>query len=263
MSLFAQPIFLTAAIALIPVMFPSGPSAAAECTAMSGSQRVAVLELYTSEGCDSCPAADRWLSALPKSLRSDRLVPLAYHVDYWNYIGWVDPYAQARFSDRQRQHSARRRATFVYTPQFLLNGADYRRGMLSDDIESKVSAINRSKPLADIKLTLANPGTALTATADVSGRNSAAAGAQLFMALFENNLRSAVKAGENKGRTLNHDFVVRELAGPLPLDAGGNGRHQHTFPIDPRWKGQDLQLAAFVQHPHTGEVWQALTAGCR
>lgn len=64
-----------------------------------------------------------------KNLKADRLLPLAFHVDYWNYIGWVDPYAQPRFSDRQRQHSTRRRASFVYTPQLLLNGQDYRRGI--------------------------------------------------------------------------------------------------------------------------------------
>lgn len=237
---------------------------AGPCTSTSGPQRVALLELYTSEGCDSCPPADKWLSELPsKNLKGDRLLPLAYHVDYWNYIGWTDPFAQARFSDRQRQHSARRRASFVYTPQFLLNGADYRRGVLFDDIDAKVKTFNQSKPLADITLTLVNRGNSLEANVKAATKLPEPRGAQLFLALYENNLVTAVKAGENKGRTLKHDFVVRELAGPLALDANGNARHQHSFHLDPRWKGQDLHVAAFVQHPQTGDVWQALAAACR
>jgi len=240
------------------------PGAASECTAASGPRRIAVLELYTSEGCDSCPPADKWLSELPaKNLKADRLLPLAFHVDYWNYIGWIDPFAQARFSDRQRQHSVRRRASFVYTPQLLLNGADYRRGILFDDIDSKVKSINQSKPLADIRLTLNNRGGTLDSKVEASAKNPEPRGAQLYLALYENNLVTSVKTGENKGRTLRHDFVVRELAGPFALDASGNARHQHSFQLDPQWKTPDLQLAAFVQHPQTGDVWQALAFACR
>ena len=246
----------------VMTMLSCAHAAARVCTAASGPQRVAVLELYTSEGCDSCPPADKWVSDLPKTLGAERLIPLAFHVDYWNYIGWPDPYSQARFSDRQRQHSKRRGASFVFTPQLLLNGQDHRRGLLFDDIDEKVKVINRSKPLADIKLTLANNGSTLASSVEAAAKNPEQRGAQLYLALYENNLVTAVRAGENKGRTLKHDFVVRELAGPLALDAHGGVRHEYMFRLEAHWKAQDLRLAVFVQQAQSGDVLQALTLAC-
>ncbi len=240
-------------------------AAAAECAVTSGTQRVAVLELFTSEGCDSCPPADKWVSELPaRKLDVDRVIPLAFHVDYWNQLGWIDPFSQAAFSDRQRQHSQRRGVTFVVTPQLLLNGQDYRRAVLFDDIDGKVGAINRTKPQANIRIAINNRGSALDSTADVSVPGTIdQRRAQVYIALYENNLITAVKAGENKGHTLKHDFVVRKLVGPLGLDAKGGLSHAQSFPLDARWKPQDMRLAVFVQHPQSGEVLQALSAACQ
>src|SRR5205085_5399810 len=96
------------------------------CAARSGDKTAALVELYTSEGCNSCPPADRWLSALGDKYRSELVVPLALHVDYWDYIGWKDPYAKREFSQRQRRLSQLQRAAFVYTPQVLVQGTDFR-----------------------------------------------------------------------------------------------------------------------------------------
>jgi hypothetical protein len=101
--------------------------ARAACLARSGAQTVALVELYTSEGCSSCPPADRWLAGLAERYTSWQVVPLALHVDYWDYIGWKDPYAKREFSQRQRRLSRLQRAALVYTPQVLLQGADFRR----------------------------------------------------------------------------------------------------------------------------------------
>ena len=231
---------------------------------MYAPQRVAVLELYTSEGCDSCPPADKWVSGLPsKKLETSRLIPLAFHVDYWNYIGWTDPYSQARFGDRQRENNRRRGANFVVTPQLLLNGQDYRRALVFDDIDGKVSAINRTKPQADIRLKLGSSGNRLESQLEVSvGGGAEQRRAGVYLALYENNLVTSVKAGENKGLTLRHDFVVRELVGPLALDDKGTLNHTRSFQLDPRWKRHDTYLAIFVQHPQSGDVLQALTASC-
>lgn len=240
------------------------PAAAAECTATSGAQRVAVLELYTSEGCDSCPPADKWISELPaRKLSAERVLALAFHVDYWNQLGWVDPFAQAAFSVRQRQHSKRRGVSFVVTPQLLLNGQDFRRGTLFDDVDGRIKAINLSKPQADIRVRLSNGNSLLQSKIDVNiAGNAEQRRAQVYLALYENNLASAVKAGENKGLTLHHDFVVRTLVGPLGLDGNGALNHTQTFALDARWKPADTYLAVFVQHPQTGEVLQALSAAC-
>jgi hypothetical protein len=103
-------------------------SAAMMCDARSPEHTVALLELFTSEGCSSCPPADRWLQGLKgQGLGLDKVVPLSLHVGYWDAIGWKDPYAQARFTDRQRDYARQQRAASVYTPQVVLAGQDFRR----------------------------------------------------------------------------------------------------------------------------------------
>ena len=245
------------------ILSPGSP-AAADCLAASGPQRVAVLELYTSEGCDSCPPADKWVSELPaRKFSGDRVVPLAFHVDYWDQLGWSDSFAQAAFSARQRQQSNRRGVNFVVTPQLLLNGQDYRPGAFFDDFEGKLKAINTTRAQADIRLTVSRIGSALNTAVDVRVAGDAARRvAQVYLALYEMNLATAVGAGENRGKTLRHDFVVRSLIGPFGLDDNGNLKRVQRFEIDPRWKPQDINLAVFVQHPQTGDILQALSARC-
>jgi len=239
---------------------------AASCTADSGARRVALLELYTSEGCDSCPPADRWVSTLPgRGLDPGRVVTLGFHVDYWNYLGWSDPFAKADYSARQRAASQRNRAPVVYTPQLLLNGADYRRGLFKDDIADRINAVNQDQPAARITLKI------MTGSAELSVQGTAVVpevsrreNAQAYLAVYENNLATAVPAGENRGKRLRHDFVVRALAGPFPLNAGGEAAFLHHIPLDPAWKNADLHVASFVQNRATGDVLQALAASvCR
>ena len=248
--------------ALYSAAFPAG--AAADCTATSGPQRVAVLELYTSEGCDSCSSADKWVSELPaRKLTSERVVALAFHVDYWNELGWVDRFSQPLFSARQRDQSRRRGASFVYTPQLLLNGRDYRRALLFDDFESKVKALNQQAPQAQIRVKLVRSTGALDSQVDVHAESVRERHPEVYLALYENNLATAVKGGENRGRVLTHDFVVRELVGPLALDDKGRLSYAHEFAVGAGWKPQDLHVAAFVQDPRSGDVLQALAAACR
>jgi len=243
------------------------PALGAECTAKSGERRVALLELYTSEGCNSCPPADEWVSKLPsKGLTSDRIVPLAFHVDYWDYLGWRDVFSQTNFAERQRQIAQINRSGFIYTPQLVLNGRNYRRGILWDDTNERIKEINQHKPLADISLILSMPAAGqlhvsgeIVISGAVERQN-----AQAYLALYENNLSNNVKAGENSGRTLHHDFVVRELLGPVPVDQQGNARFQQTFNLKSGWKLQDSGVVAFVQNNRSGDVLQALAlAACK
>ena len=237
---------------------------AATCTAESSTRRVALLELYTSEGCNSCPPTDRWVSELPgRGYTPTSVVTLAFHVDYWNYLGWPDPYAKPVFSERQRAAARRNAARVVYTPQLLLNGKDYRRGTLLDDLQKRVAAINLEAPPANITLTLSyQADKALIAKGEaVVQQATRRPGAAAYLALYESRLATQVSAGENRGRRLEHDFVVRELAGPFPLDAQGTARYDHGFRLEPAWKRDDLHVAAFVQHESSGEVLQALALG--
>jgi hypothetical protein len=224
------------------------------CTAASAERRVPLLELYTSEGCNSCPPADRWVSRLPANgLKSDKLVVLAFHVDYWDRLGWVDKFGQARFSRRQQALNDRNRARVVYTPQLVLNGKDYRRSG-DEDFARRVAEVNRDKPRAAIRLELAPAAESV----NVSGTWSSteAGDAHAWLALYENRLATFVRAGENGGKRLEHDFVVRDLAGPF-----AKGAMSHAFTIDKRWERANLFVASFVQDAKSGDVLQALAKG--
>lgn len=251
---------LALGILVILTAFPAGLRAAS-CTAESGARRVPLLELYTSEGCDSCPPADRWVSGLPsRGLPADTVVTLGFHVDYWNDLGWKDPYARPEFSVRQRAASQRNRARVVYTPQLLLNGKDYRRGVLKDTFADDVAALNRTPPRARISLTATfEPARALS----VRGRayvheDAERSDARVFLALYENRLANDVGAGENRGKRLRHDFVVRALAGPIPIARDGTAALGQRWALEPGWKPANLGLAAFVQNERTGDVLQSL-----
>jgi hypothetical protein len=225
----------------------------AECVAASGGRRVPLLELFTSEGCDSCPPTDRWVTQLSsRGLNAERVVVLAFHVDYWDQLGWIDKFAQARFSERQRFVNDRNRARVVYTPQLILNGKDYRRSG-DDDFARRVADLNRARPGASIRVALAGASDRVS----VTGTWSAESGdAQAWLALYENRLSTEVKAGENRGKRLEHDFVVRDIAGPFP-----KGSIAHSFALDKRWDRAKLGIASFVQDPKSGDVLQAVAKG--
>jgi hypothetical protein len=238
-------------------------AAAGECSATSGVRRVPVLELYTSEGCDSCPPADRWVTGLPaRGLTPDRVVTLAFHVDYWNHLGWTDPYARAQFSERQRLAARRSGAGFVYTPQLLLNGKDYRRGLVRDDIAERIAAINREQPPATIRLVRKDGDESISVSGQATlARSAQRPSARTWLALYQNKLSTQVLRGENRGRRLEHDFVVRELAGPYAIDLQGIARLQHEFRTDRSWQRDTVHVAAFAEVPETGEVLQAIVLG--
>ena len=232
----------------------------AACSAASGERKVAVLELYTSEGCNSCPPADNWISTLPaKGLGPDKLVALALHVDYWNYLGWKDPFSQSQFSERQRWVNRLNRAGFVYTPQLVLNGKDYRRSLGWDNFAERVRDVNRGQPGADIRLSAMPASSALEVSANARLKNGGdRRRAQLYLALYENDLANDVRAGENAGRRLQHDFVVRQWAGPFAFDASGEAKVQQHFNIAENWKRKDLVAVALVQNNSSGDMLQAL-----
>lgn len=228
------------------------PSAAlsASCEAESGPGRAVLLELYTSEGCDSCPPADRHLSQLRQ--RNDlagRIVPLAFHVDYWDRLGWKDRYGSPRYTERQYAMASLARSRNVYTPQLLRNGRDWRG---TDPLAGAADG----PAGAHLKLRLtATPGRELSIDGEAV---MARQGLEAWLALYEHGLESAINAGENAGKTLRHDYVVRRLVGPLAAGRELRVSLRQALAIDPEWKRGDLGIVAFVQDRSTGEVVQAL-----
>jgi hypothetical protein len=223
-----------------------------DCDAASTGYRVALLELYTSEGCSSCPPADRFLSSLAgRGFRDDKLVALAFHVDYWDYLGWRDRFAQAAFSARQRLAADRAGARFIYTPQFLLDGRDLAQAWLRGSFAGKVAAIN-GEP-ASVRLGISQRLRADMLELDVAVVGGAPEAAQFYVAIVESGLSSEVKAGENAGRVLQHDRVVRALKGPLPA-----ATQSLAIPLPAHWNRTQIELVAFVQEPTGGKVLQTL-----
>ncbi|RTL51340.1 MAG: DUF1223 domain-containing protein [Rhodocyclaceae bacterium] len=229
----------------------------AECSARSGPHRVALLELYTSEGCSSCPPADRWLSGVAAQGSPPlQVVPLALHVDYWDYIGWQDRFARAAFSARQRDMAKLGRAGFVYTPQVMVNGQDTPQWGGSAFAE-RIRAVNRLMAQANIRLSLKQSATSVEINADADSTQEGETA--LYVALYENGLSSDVKRGENSGAKLHHDYVVREWLGPIPLSPGKAADLKKKLSLPPDWNAKNMGAAAFVQNRTTGEVVQAMS----
>ncbi|MGN6389347.1 MAG: DUF1223 domain-containing protein [Burkholderiaceae bacterium] len=227
------------------------------CRKDSPPHTVALLELYTSEGCSSCPPADRAIGALrtpPPGMAPDRVVPLALHVDYWDSLGWKDPFASRVFSERQTALSALAARRTIYTPEIFLAGRELRdwRGSLAD----AVRRVNTRPAQASISLAAGRPaGGALPIEASAK---TAAADASLYLALYQNALVSSVRAGENGGAVLHHDFVVRDWVGPIPLGRAGSTSAVRALRVPPGATPDTLGVAAFVQRAD-GEVLQALS----
>jgi len=233
-------------------------SAFAACDARSGPKTAALVELYTSEGCSSCPPADQQLSRLRQALDpAAEVVPLALHVGYWDYIGWKDPYAQTAFGERQSALVRSNQRKTVYTPQFFIGGVELRSW--PGALREKVRQVNALPAAAAIHVQAGiAPNGVLALSAEATTR-AGAEPAALYVALAESGLASKVTRGENGGATLAHDHVVREWIGPVRV-TGGAARVQRDIALAAGWSRTRLELVAFVQNQRTGNVLQAMSA---
>lgn len=241
---------------------PAGATAA--CAATSARETVPLVELFTSEGCDSCPPADRWLSATFPAVRNTAPASvLAFHVDYWDRLGWKDRFASPAYSERQYAAMRASGATFVYTPQVLVQGrdAEFGRGTRALDL---LAEARRGGPRASVALA-AKAASPDRIDVRVTARlidPVAGDKAVVWVAATESGLVSDVKAGENRGVRLTHDHVVRALAGPYPVPASGEMTTTVAL-ARPAERGADAALVAVVQDARTGRILQSLTlAGC-
>ena len=186
---------------LISLTFYTSASLQAEVVISSPETRVSLLELYTSEGCSSCPPADAWVSKLkshPELWKS--LVPVVFHVDYWNNIGWKDRFSSPEYSSRQRDYARSESLKTVYTPGFLLNGEEWRSffGLRNLSTESDMQA-------GTLKLSI--DGTE-TAAVYMPPETKDKENYVLNIAVLGFDISTKVKAGENRNRELKHDFTV-------------------------------------------------------
>ncbi|MBI5786113.1 MAG: DUF1223 domain-containing protein [Rhodocyclales bacterium] len=259
--MFVRLLLAAAVLCATPLSSPQAGQADA-CSRSSPRHTVALVELFTSEGCSSCPPADRWLEALPTRHAPDRLLPLALHVDYWDYIGWQDPYAQAQFAERQRLLGRLSRSSSIYTPGVFAGMRELRDWRDPAALDRRVQEINRQPARVGISLAMRPAGPRrIEIEAQFTPQESAVAARHLraVLVLYENRLVSVVHRGENRGATLHHDHVVRywSIAG-----LGGGTEQQkvaRAVVLPPEWKAAQLGVAAFVEDTERGEVLQAVS----
>ena len=251
--------FVRGWVALLGVVLVSVQAmpAHAACQADSGHTRAALVELYTSEGCSSCPPADQQLGKLAQA--GPRIVPLALHVDYWDSIGWKDPFAQPAFAQRQAWEVRANQHRTSFTPHFFVNGREVLdwRADLGDNLKpasgpSTARIVLSAEPRGSSALRLRVDG---TVTAD--GRSHGPL--QLFVVVTEGRLSSQVDAGENRGAKLDHDAVARQWIGPIAVQ--GNGAMLDRVVDVPRLAGGHVGVVAFIQDASTAEVLQAVETG--
>lgn len=237
------PTLLAAAVAL---GLCGGAMAADACNAQSAAKLTPVIELYTSEGCSSCPPADKWLSTLKTAAAEGKAVVQAFHVGYWDYIGWVDRFAAPAYTTRQRQVASANHQSGIYTPQLVRNGQDWRdygRAVASDEAARARISLRR------------------TATDSFEATVTPAEGVQRWSAYWtvtENGHSSKVRAGENAGALLEHDFVVRQYV-PAGEYQGPSRLSLRTVPGEP---GHPRQVNLVVVEPRSGRPLQALGLRC-
>lgn len=193
-----------------------------------------VVELFTSQGCSSCPPADRLLSKIAKAgeVAGKRVAPLSFHVDYWNDLGWEDPYSRAAWTDRQRGYARALGDRSVYTPQLVVGGTSGMVGSVFANVKMAIAATPYPALLA-ANATWTAEYVEVTATAP--------AGADVFVAVWEDSQRVKVTRGENRGETLAHDRVVRRFERVAPAGT----RKSLRIPLDGTWKS--VGAIAFAQ----------------
>jgi len=221
--------------------------------------RIPVLvELFTSEGCSSCPPADALLQKLDRQpIAGEEMIVLSEHVDYWNHIGWKDPYSSHFFSERQSAYAKRLGLSDVYTPQMIVDGSNQFVG--SDEaLADKALANALTKPKIALRVSAVAMGATNVLRAHLeTGELQQSFGlraAEVYVAVALNRAESHVSHGENAGRTLAHTAVVRSIVKVGSLRQGQAFAQDIEVKLDPGIDTHNLRLIAFVQEPGQGRV---------
>ena len=211
-----------------------------------------VVELFTSEGCSSCPPADQLLMRLPRAFPDIDVIPLSEHVDYWNQLGWTDRFSAPLFSARQQDYGRIFHLENVYTPEMVVNGvaefngSDWNRAQqeivkAAREAKAALSIAMRSPEVAHLQVVNVPPGV----------RN-----VDLFLAITEANLETTPRAGENGGRVLRHTGVVRNLTSVGHFDTKKSASYSADakISINPKWTRENVRLVWFAQDRSTRKI---------
>ena len=232
------PMIVCPAIAALALTIPAVPVSAKEkLVAASGDKQTTLLELFTSEGCSSCPPAEAWLSDLAKDPGLWKaFVPVVFHVDYWDYLGWKDRFASSVFTRRQSAYAAAWRSRQVYTPGFVLNGHEWRwspRQLTPPTSDAPAGALSLWRD-NDRMIVRYKPVSSVTADWEA------------HLAILANGLEVAVTRGENAHKTLRHDFVALVLEHKIMRQMAGSAVTEFALPQPPPIIGTKHAIAAWV-----------------
>ena len=216
----------------------------------AAAQQPVIVELFTSEGCSDCPAADALLTQLSRQRDAGRteLILLEEHVDYWNSTGWFDRFSSSDFTDRQNRYVKQFHLATAYTPQMVVDGRFQGVGNSVSGVKSMLMEASGNPKSSTVSLRFVAPGKlAVTVDDSTHGRQ------KVLLAVTEDNLTTNVRGGENGGRVLTHSAVVRNFK-TLGNTADGKFETTADLPAKSDWKKQDLRAAVIVQDPASGQI---------
>ncbi len=222
-----------------------------------------IVELFTSEGCSSCPPADALLARLTRTqpVAGAEIIPIKLHVDYWNRLGWTDPFSSAAYSQRQARYAETFDNGSVYTPQMIVDGREEFVGSSETKaLRAIAGAARAAKPALEIRVdTGAGKTVAIQARLPMLSGRTPGEAADVFLAITEDNLHSDVKNGENAGRSFDHAAVVRLLRPLIRVRPGqqDDAIASGTFALEPAWKREQLRAVVFVQEEKSRRILAA------
>ena len=229
-----------------------------------------IVELFTSEGCSSCPSADNFLARLERTqpVPGARVIALEEHVDYWNQLGWIDPFSGPQYRARQNDYALMFHVDSVYTPQMVVNG---QAAFIGDDANRAYQEIGNATQAQSTAVELKAQGNARDPDlVDLSVRFSNARSAKLqdanvYLAVTEGELASNVSRGENTGRLLRHSSVVRSFGviGRIDPRGANTGQIVSTLRIPREWRRENLRAVVFVQERESFRITGAGTIDLR
>lgn len=218
----------------------------------AAARKPVLLELFTSEGCSSCPPAERNLAYLQteQPYPEAEIITLAFHVDYWDGLGWKDPFASPLFTQRHRVYDRKFRTGNIYTPQMVVDGDYEFVGSKLDKAEKAiVRSVRNEKGVVDLSLADGRLSIDITKLPEIEY-------ASVYLAYAEDGLSSEIERGENAGRTLSHVAVVRALQGLGRIEPGSSSfRIETVLNVDSTWRMDALKAVVFVQENHTRKIF--------
>ncbi|NIJ52544.1 DUF1223 domain-containing protein [Dyadobacter arcticus] len=220
-----------------------------------GSPGFAVVELFTSEGCSSCPSADALIARIQKENNDKPVYILAFHVDYWNRLGWKDVFSDPAFTKRQRQYASWLKLSSVYTPQAVINGSTEFVGSQETSMRKAITEGLGKKAAVTIGLEhVKASGNQVAFDYQINGT---IANSSLTVALVQRKAESRIRSGENAGRTLSHVQITRAIQ-TLILSGNSRGKTQIAIPRDV--KASELELLVLLQNNQDGSIIAASKA---